>query len=118
MHASSREALTHSRERLAERVGTADGQGRLSLADELFRVEPAGDQADDEDGPVTVEVGDGRDTSFAVTAAGEVWAWGDNGAGQLGDGTTVQRRSPVRLPGVSGVAVVQGGALHTLFLPG
>jgi len=38
MHASSREALTHSRERLAERVGTADGQGRLSLADELFSV--------------------------------------------------------------------------------
>ena len=43
-----------------------------------------------------VEVGDGRDQSFAMNAAGQVWAWGFNDTGQLGDGTTTQRNSPVQ----------------------
>jgi PKD repeat protein len=66
--------------------------------------------------PPAVEVGDGRDQTFAVTADGRVWAWGDNSAGQLGDGTTTTRPAPVQL-GVTGVAAVQSGATHTVFLP-
>jgi uncharacterized repeat protein (TIGR01451 family) len=35
--------------------------------------------------------------SFALAADGTVWAWGDNSAGQLGDGTTTRRITPVHL---------------------
>ncbi|WP_426561543.1 PKD domain-containing protein [Angustibacter sp. McL0619] len=66
--------------------------------------------------PPVVDVGDARDATFAVTPAGKVWAWGANGSGQLGDGTTFQRLSPVLLA-VSGIAHVEGGALHAIFLP-
>ena len=30
----------------------------------------------------------------------EVWCWGRNDRGQLGDGTTTQRLSPVRVAGI------------------
>ncbi|MCL6449808.1 MAG: hypothetical protein K6T75_00740 [Acetobacteraceae bacterium] len=33
---------------------------------------------------------------------GTVWAWGDSHYGQLGDGTTARRLTPVRVP-VDGV---------------
>lgn len=64
-----------------------------------------------------VEVGDGRDQTFAVTSQGRVYAWGNNTAGQLGDGTTTQRNSPVLLA-VTGIAAVQSGSSHSVFLPG
>lgn len=37
--------------------------------------------------------------SIAVTTDGVVWAWGANALGQVGDGTTTQRNSPVALSG-------------------
>lgn len=39
--------------------------------------------------------------SLAVTRSGAVWAWGHNIDGQLGDGTTTDRTSPVPVPGLS-----------------
>jgi hypothetical protein len=38
--------------------------------------------------------------SSAVDASGVVWRWGDNGAGQLGDGTTTDRLEPGEVPGL------------------
>ncbi|MGO4375338.1 RCC1 domain-containing protein, partial [Paenibacillus sp. MCAF20] len=35
--------------------------------------------------------------SLAVKSDGTVWAWGDNYSGQLGDGTTINRYSPVQV---------------------
>jgi alpha-tubulin suppressor-like RCC1 family protein len=37
--------------------------------------------------------------SFAVTASGILWAWGRNTYGELGDGTTTSRSSPVSVIG-------------------
>jgi alpha-tubulin suppressor-like RCC1 family protein len=42
-----------------------------------------------------VDIAAGQAHALARTAAGEVWTWGNNGFGQLGDGTKVQRRRPV-----------------------
>lgn len=46
------------------------------------------------------------ETSFAVTSNGTLWGWGVNRCGQLGDGTTKKRSTPVRVSTVSGVTHV------------
>lgn len=48
------------------------------------------------DGDV-VEVAAAQAHALARSISGQVWAWGRNGFGQLGDGTRVQRRRPVAL---------------------
>jgi alpha-tubulin suppressor-like RCC1 family protein len=39
----------------------------------------------------------GAEHSLAVKRDGTLWAWGGNASGQLGDGTTTARRSPIRV---------------------
>ena len=39
----------------------------------------------------------GQNHTVAVTTDGQLWAWGANSGGQLGDGTTTNRHSPVRI---------------------
>lgn len=41
---------------------------------------------------------------------GEVWAWGSNESGQLGDGTTTEQRSPAKVPGFTGIVSVAAGS--------
>ena len=41
----------------------------------------------------------GGQHALALQADGSVWAWGDNGDSQLGDGTTDYRPAPVRVLG-------------------
>ena len=40
--------------------------------------------------------------AMALRMDGSVWAWGNNSNGQLGDGTTTNRTSPVQVKGVGG----------------
>ncbi|WP_026284378.1 RCC1 domain-containing protein [Salinispora arenicola] len=56
--------------------------------------------------------------SLAVTSAGTVLAWGRNAVGQLGDGTTINRSTPVdvRLPPGTTVTAVAAGFNHSLAL--
>ena len=46
-----------------------------------------------------MQIAAGQSSSYALLDDGYVWAWGSNGQGQLGDGTTDDRLSPVRIDG-------------------
>jgi len=51
--------------------------------------------------------------TIAMLSDGSLWSWGADGAGQLGDGTTVSRASPVRIhapPGVTYQSLATGSA--------
>ena len=54
--------------------------------------------------------------TVALKSDGSLWAWGQNNAGQLGDGTTTD--SPVPKHVGAGYAAVAAGELHTVALKG
>ena len=41
--------------------------------------------------------------SLAATSAGAQWSWGDNGFGQLGNGTTTNAETPIQVTSLSGI---------------
>jgi alpha-tubulin suppressor-like RCC1 family protein len=47
---------------------------------------------------------------------GTVWTWGNNSNGQLGDGTTTDRATPVPVSGLTGVTAVAAGSAHSVAL--
>jgi alpha-tubulin suppressor-like RCC1 family protein len=65
---------------------------------------------------VTAIAADKGSSSMAVRQDGTVWAWGYNYFGQLGDGTTDNRLTPVQVSGLSGVIAIAAGSGHSLAL--
>ncbi|MCD1260078.1 S8 family serine peptidase [Paenibacillus athensensis] len=63
---------------------------------------------------IQVAAGDGY--SLALKTDGTVWAWGQNGQGQLGDGTTINRSAPVQISALHDVAAVSAGKNFSLAL--
>ena len=63
-----------------------------------------------------VGVAAGSYHSLAVMADGTVRTWGYNYGGQLGDGTTTNRTTPVAVPGVTTAVAVAGGYMDSLAL--
>ena len=56
----------------------------------------------------------GGNHTCALTSAGAVECWGQNGSGQLGDGTTHRRRVPRRTAGRGrGVVAISAGSRHS-----
>lgn len=51
---------------------------------------------------------------MALRADGTVWTWGENSAGQLGDGSTTNRTTPVKVPGLIDVVAIATGTSHSL----
>lgn len=82
-----------------------DGQlGDGSTVDRALPVDVVGLQG----GVQAISVG--GDHSCALTDAGAVQCWGRNAFGQLGDGTTLQRLTPVQVSGLSsGVQAISAG---------
>ena len=60
-----------------------------------------------------VSAGPGGDFTCGVTSGGAVYCWGYNGNGELGDGTTTNRSSPVLVMGGVSFAAVSAGGAHT-----
>ncbi|MDR3202709.1 MAG: hypothetical protein LBT54_06220, partial [Bifidobacteriaceae bacterium] len=56
----------------------------------------------------------GHGSAFAVTAAGQAYAWGANSEGQLGIGSTATQNQPVLIPNLTGIAQMASGPHHTL----
>ncbi len=64
-------------------------------------------------GAAAIDAGDFH--TLAILGAGQVWAWGRNSDGQLGDGTRIDRVQPVRVIGLPRAAVaVSAGGAHSL----
>ncbi len=61
-----------------------------------------------------IACGDGH--TVALKEDGTVWAWGANGYGQLGDGTTTLRTIPVQVKDLSGIVAVECGYSHSVAL--
>jgi alpha-tubulin suppressor-like RCC1 family protein len=88
-------------------LGTPDGDDHYSLV-------PVTDWTS---GASRIAAGYG--TSFVITTGGVVFACGDNGDGQLGDGSTARKASFVSIsmpPGSGSVSKVVSGNSHSLFL--
>ncbi|TFG82852.1 MAG: RCC1 repeat-containing protein, partial [Spirochaetales bacterium] len=65
-------------------------------------------------GVASIAAGDSH--TVALKSDGTVWTWGDNSYGQLGDGTTTERTTPVLDSVLSGVVAIAAGGCHTVAL--
>jgi alpha-tubulin suppressor-like RCC1 family protein len=52
----------------------------------------------------------------ALMPDGTVQAWGDNSAGQIGDGTRQRKLNPITVPGLTGVTQIAGSGEHMIAL--
>ncbi len=62
-----------------------------------------------------VAIASGREHAYALDDGGRIWAWGDNSRGAIGDGSSADRPTPVRLA-LTDVVQVEAGHYHGIAL--
>lgn len=90
----------------------ANAAGQLADGTTTNRLLPA--QVADAAGLPTRSLAAGTTYSAGIDPQGRLLAWGANSFGQLGDGTTVLRRTPTRVGTASTWVQVAAGSAHTL----
>jgi hypothetical protein len=88
-----------------------NSNGQLGDGTTISRLTPV--QVSGLNGVIAISAG-GWNHTVALKIDGTVWAWGDNYFGQLGDGTTIGRLTPVQVSGLSGVIAISAGMQHTV----
>jgi alpha-tubulin suppressor-like RCC1 family protein/Ca2+-binding RTX toxin-like protein len=61
-------------------------------------------------GTVIEAISAGADFGLALDAAGDVWSWGDDGLGQLGNGGAGSSQTPARIDALSAIQAIDAGA--------
>lgn len=103
----------------AVRCWGSNTSGQLGDGSTTRRLLPAADVAGLGSGVAAIAAGTAAAHSCALSSAGEVQCWGSNFFGQLGDGSTANRLTPVKLKGLkSGVSALALGLGHTCALVG
>ena len=93
----------------------SNGNGQLGDGTKTDRLSPVALTGQMSSGVTAIA---GKGSHNIALKNGGVWAWGNNYYGQLGDGTTTYRNSPVALTGEmsSDVTVIAAGTFHSLAL--
>jgi alpha-tubulin suppressor-like RCC1 family protein len=67
-------------------------------------------------GVMKIPIAAEKERNLVVLSNGTVKAWGNNEFGQLGDGTTTDRHTPIEVSVLSNIAAVAAGGYHSLAL--
>jgi alpha-tubulin suppressor-like RCC1 family protein len=65
-----------------------------------------------------ISLASGGDHSLALKNNGTVWAWGDNSFGQLGNGSTDNSLTPIKVNSLTNIISIAGGLLQSFALQG
>ncbi len=94
------------------------GGGRLGINSMVSSSSPVQVHGYNDVGFLTdvVKIAAGETFCLVLKSDGTVWGWGRNDVGQLGDGTAIDRWTPIQIPGLSDVVEIGAGARHSVVL--